>query len=123
MQSSVGDQKNLKKAKSKLVNWVEKTWKYLFNTEEIPKHPLEEELSVPRHAWVGPTELFGRDYWGKRIEVPVLDDRFGGQTNVVGRLTSMTYDSSDRRTTLEIQGPHFVASVDIYPEMLIMVHL
>jgi hypothetical protein len=103
------------------MNWIQKTWYALFALE--PKHWAEEEkeLEVPRHRWVTPEELGA--YIGKRVEVPVVDDRFGGQTNIIGRVSSISYESFDNRTTLEIHGPHFVATVDVYPEMRVIVHL
>jgi hypothetical protein len=102
------------------MNWAEKAWNYFTNRKTL-QHPLEEELDVPRHKWVNPAEI--GTYLGKRVEVPVVDDRFGGETNVVGRLTQIEYYSLDDLTVLTISGPTFVANVDIYPEMKIMVHL
>lgn len=99
------------------MNWVEKTWNYLWNIDTV-----EDEPEVPRHEWVLAEDLFGSKCFGKRVEVPVCDDYYG-QTNVVGRIVTMSYDSFNKRTTLEIQGPHFTATVDVYPEMQIMVHL
>lgn len=102
------------------MNWVEKAWKY-FSDKNAPMHTSWEELEVPRHKWVSPDEI--GTYLGKRVEVPVVDDRFGGQTNVVGRLTQIEYYSLEDLTVLTIQGPTFVANVDVFHEMKVMVHL
>lgn len=82
-----------------------------------------EEIEVPRHEWLTPTQLFGHNCIGKLVEVPCFDPHYGGQTNVMGRVVSMSYDSFDRQTTLDIRGPHFTATVTLYPESMIKVYL
>jgi hypothetical protein len=99
------------------MNWIEKVLT-LFKKAEAPQHP--EEAEVPRHRWVSRHDAVS--YMGSNVEIHE-DSNVFGQTMVSGRVTAVEYDSSDDRTTLTLQGPNFIATVDLYNGDKFIVHL
>lgn len=90
----------------------------------VKKQFTKAEPEIPRYIRLSGKELFATaNSLGKRIEVPVVSDYHGGQTSVIGRLMSMSYDSFENRSTVTINGPHFTAVVNIRPDTDVTVYL
>jgi len=101
------------------MNWIKKTWNYLFNI--APTHPEDVADEVPRHKWVPVTRAV--EGLGKEVEIHE-DNNVFGHTTVRGRLTQVEYESVNDRTVLTIIGSNFDATVEMYgKDAKFIVHL